>query len=266
MKILGIDPAWSPKNPSGVALVERKNNQWICTRLAPSFDMFCEGNNVPTEMFARKAHGGKLELDTILKIAKTTGTPGEVNCIVVDIPIAVNNEIFGGRCSDRKISEAFGKAKCATYFASETLHSCLKDISTKLMNDANRLRYVHNTSLIETYPHPAIMSLMPDLTERLQYKVGKCRKYWPMLEVQGQRERLVKNMMRLKVEIGKKIKLPDDFTFEHESRLSLLKSYEDVLDALVCAWVGIQFMDKQCTSYGDENSTIWIPNKKHVSV
>ena len=35
--VLGIDAAWTAKNPSGVALVSRQGGQWMCRGLAPSY-------------------------------------------------------------------------------------------------------------------------------------------------------------------------------------------------------------------------------------
>ncbi len=40
------------------------------------------------------------------------------------------------------------------------------------------------------------------------------------------------------------------------------KGYEDALDALVCAWVALQFFKGTCYAYGDKTSCIWIPGKR----
>jgi hypothetical protein len=39
-----------------------------------------------------------------------------------------------------------------------------------------------------------------------------------------------------------------------------LKAYEDKLDAVICAWVGICALEGRPTPFGDENSAIWIPS------
>ena len=36
---------------------------------------------------------------------------------------------------------------------------------------------------------------------------------------------------------------------------------EDALDALIGGWVGIKYLEGDCTAYGDESAAIWIPPK-----
>jgi predicted RNase H-like nuclease len=38
-----------------------------------------------------------------------------------------------------------------------------------------------------------------------------------------------------------------------------LKAFEDKLDAIICAWVGICTLDGRAQPYGDAESAIWIP-------
>lgn len=42
--------------------------------------------------------------------------------------------------------------------------------------------------------------------------------------------------------------------------LSSLKRYEDALDALVCAWVGIKFMEGHALALGDDRCAVWVPS------
>ena len=39
----------------------------------------------------------------------------------------------------------------------------------------------------------------------------------------------------------------------------LLKNLEDALDALVCAWTGIQILRGRAVAYGDDAGAIWVP-------
>jgi predicted RNase H-like nuclease len=41
--------------------------------------------------------------------------------------------------------------------------------------------------------------------------------------------------------------------------LSRFKTYEDALDALVSAWVGMKYLEGNATPYGDSTAAIWIP-------
>ena len=45
-----------------------------------------------------------------------------------------------------------------------------------------------------------------------------------------------------------------------------LKRYEDALDALVCAWVAIAYLEGKCVPYGDDQAAIWVPTLKDPSL
>jgi predicted RNase H-like nuclease len=42
--------------------------------------------------------------------------------------------------------------------------------------------------------------------------------------------------------------------------LAHLKRYEDALDALVCAWVGVCALNGSARAYGDDAAAIWVPS------
>lgn len=52
------------------------------------------------------------------------------------------------------------------------------------------------------------------------------------------------------------VRLP---TSDEVNRLSALKRYEDVLDAIVCGWVSVCFVEGAAEAYGDESAAIWVP-------
>ena len=113
---------------------------------------------------------------------------------------------------------------------------------------------------MEVYPHPAIVRLL-NLTYRLPYKVTRSAKYWPRKDTNFRIRRLLeqfrlilnglKNCIR---EIP--IRLPE---LSKCTSLAYLKRYEDTIDALVCAWVGICFLEKKIESFGDATAAIWVP-------
>ena len=47
---------------------------------------------------------------------------------------------------------------------------------------------------------------------------------------------------------------------EQSYSLAFLKSYEDVLDSLVCALSGWAYTAGRATAYGDEDGAIWVPH------
>ncbi|MCM2500652.1 DUF429 domain-containing protein [Neorhizobium galegae] len=44
-----------------------------------------------------------------------------------------------------------------------------------------------------------------------------------------------------------------------EGRGHELEAFEDMLDAVVCAWIGACVLDGRARAYGDEASAIWVP-------
>ena len=55
---------------------------------------------------------------------------------------------------------------------------------------------------------------------------------------------------------GVAVKLP--LPRPHVSR-HVLKAYEDALDAVICAYIGIHILEGRATAFGDEMSSIWVP-------
>ena len=49
---------------------------------------------------------------------------------------------------------------------------------------------------------------------------------------------------------------------ENVTSFKSLKRYEDALDALICSWVAIAYLEEKCDSYGDEWVAIWVPVSK----
>jgi predicted RNase H-like nuclease len=43
------------------------------------------------------------------------------------------------------------------------------------------------------------------------------------------------------------------------TRMTQLKRYEDALDALVCAWVGTEYLAGRTVPLGDDTAAIWCP-------
>jgi len=41
--------------------------------------------------------------------------------------------------------------------------------------------------------------------------------------------------------------------------LTSLKSVEDMLDALICAWIGIEHLEGRTVGLGDATAAIWVP-------
>jgi predicted RNase H-like nuclease len=114
--------------------------------------------------------------------------------------------------------------------------------------------------LIEVYPHPALVELS-GASQRLPYKESKKHKYWPSVLPTERRRLLLQEWAKIVVLLDDKISgvaagLP---TALMGAPVARLKAYEDALDAIVCAWVGISVLAGRARHFGDEDSAIWIP-------
>jgi predicted RNase H-like nuclease len=268
LAVLGVDAAWTEKNPSGVALVSFANGKWECVALAPSYAQFLafskgikiDWNEVPS--------GGQAAPDELLNGCRMLLQGQDVTVVAVDMPIS-RGPIVGRRTADTAISKEFGANKCATHSPSPDRPGT---VSRFFCESFARLGYGLKTmtdqrptgqSLIEVYPHPALLRLLGD-NERLKYKANKTSQYWKRESLENRRNRLLSVWARildaLKLQIGS---IPHDIPKDAgDHSLNYLKRFEDALDALVCAWVGIMFIEGKATAFGDEESAIWVPERR----
>ena len=261
LAILGIDAAWTLTQPSGVALVAKHATGWRLTAAEPSYQNFLARTD--RSFLAEERPSGSPPDASALLASAAMLSGGAIDLVAVDLPLA-RSPIVERRFSDSEVSRAYGGRKCGTHSPSakrpgsmsDDLNHCFKQEGYPLQTVA-----FQTPGLIEVYPHPALVELA-DAKERLPYKASKIGAYWPKLRPPERRARLYQQWDKivdlLEGEIaGVATALP---------RLGLdasgvkLKAYEDTLDAIVCAWVGICAIEGKAKPFGDENSAIWIPS------
>jgi len=263
LAVLGIDAAWTQGNPSGVALAVKHQSAWRLVALSPSYECFYargEGRSakgcVPT--------GSRADVVALLdSSSKLLGH--SVDLVAVDIPLA-RVPIVGRRTSDNAVSRAYGARKCGTHTPSAQRPGAISDelrIGFAQAGYALQTSSVSTPGLIEVYPHPALVELT-NAFERLPYKVSRARQYWPKSTSEDRRARLVQEWRRIVRLLESRIEgvesaLPP---LSSDMRISELKSYEDMIDAVVCASVAICALEGCATPFGDQESAIWIPNPK----
>ena len=102
-----------------------------------------------------------------------------------------------------------------------------------------------------------------NLEKRLPYKVERRASYWPKTPPDERQNRLVRNLSFLYQGLVEVIDdIPDDLanSLNNATTFRYLKSAEDQLDALVCAWVGTCYLEGCVRGYGDAESVIWVPS------
>lgn len=257
--VLGIDAAWTEKEPSGVALLKRQDARWRCLRVAPSYAAFCS-----PFMWEEPVRGGKPDIPSLLAACTSLIGGSDLAVVAVDMPLATQ-PIQARRVADNTVSKQFGSRKCSVHsptlerpgkVGAQINEAFVKAGFPLVLNEG-----CPKPALIEVYPHVALLKLM-HASERLPYKVSKNTSYWGKgLPATERKRRLMEQWIaildRLQHEIdGIEIPLPKDpeqFTLQH------LKRYEDAIDGLVCAWMATRYLDGEAIPLGDDTGAIWIP-------
>lgn len=265
VSILAIDAAWTNDQPSGVALVTKNDEGiWTCRSVAPSYDSFIKlAHGRSVNWVESSFSGGIPDAKGLLNAASLLLGRRAIDLVTVDMPLATV-PIVGRREADTQISKNFGTAGCATHSPSSERPGKVSEI---LRDGFLKMGFALSTSeslpdarpcLVEVYPHPAILRLL-NLEYRLPYKVSKSTKYWPdrdskfrIAQLLGQFRLILAGLSNHFENIPLELPQPDECV-----SLSYLKRYEDAIDALVCAWVGICFLDNNIVAFGDATAAIW---------
>lgn len=256
--VLGVDAAWSPKNPSGVALVAVGRDRPRLIRAAPSYGHFVQAS--PPERWSE-------QIDTRISFGELLAEAGriggeDVGVVAVDMPVA-HTPVREPRSCDKAISKTFGARWCSTHSPTKERPGAVSD---EFLKDAIKaklsLRTTADTvpclgSLLEVYPHVALLGLCR-AERRLPYKLSKRAKNFRKL---SPRKRLDAVMDEWSTIVGC-LKARIDMQFDLDrgiAGLRLWKAWEDVIDAIVCCWVGSEWLSGRGVAYGNEDAAIWVP-------
>lgn len=252
--VLGIDAAWTPSQPSGVALVERGKAGWRLAFAASSYAGFC----------ADRVATGALLADAGALLSRSESLAGRrPDVVAIDMPLA-RTPITMRRAADNAVSAAYGARHCSTHTPSAMRPG---PISDRLTEDFCRLGFPLATdtlttpALVEVYPHPALVELT-GAARRLPYKVGKIRNYWPEASSSERRSKLIGCWRGIVAALQAEIEnVANTLTPPPpDAPARTLKAFEDQLDAVVCAWVGICVLEGRARPFGNADAAIWIPD------
>jgi predicted RNase H-like nuclease len=267
--ILGIDAAWTESGSSGIALLRDDSRGWNCISAEQSYAHFMRRAGLASEGIKGALPNTISNPDALLSAANNLLGGNKVDVVAVDIPVA-NVPILGRRVADNTISSEFGANWCGTHSPSRKRPG---KVGTRIGGGFCKLGYHLATAetpagdtpkLIEVFPHVALLRML-GVSSRVTYKVAKSRKYWPKDSLEVRKERLLiefaKILEVLKREIcGISLELPTPAKVKF---LSSLKPFEDVIDAIVCAWVGVNYLRKKARPYGDHSAAIWVPDPRN---
>jgi predicted RNase H-like nuclease len=200
--------------------------------------------------------------DHLLTAASALGG-AEVNVVAIDMPLS-RADILGRREADNSISRRFGAAGAGTHSPSPARPGAY---GKELMRQFECAGFILTTNLsqpagkalIEVYPHATLISLL-NLSKRAPYKVGKLSKYWPDLSSADRRERVLQEWRVIVDAIGNDIQgVPSPPAASERYTLATLKRYEDMLDAIICAWTGLCYTEGRVEFFGDSGAAICVP-------
>jgi predicted RNase H-like nuclease len=259
--ILGVDAAWTETEPSGVALIQQASGGWRLVAVAPSYELFSQADSFGRYP-ADRPKGSKPSATAIIEMCvRLCGR--QPNIVSIDMPLA-RHPIVGRRKADDAVSKAYGARKCATHTPSARRPGKISDdLRTEFEIASYPLRTTRpgGGGLIEVYPHPALVELFA-AKERLPYKASKTTTYWKGLGKLDRRRKLlatwreiVEKLDQEIIGVAEKIPVPGDAASGWE-----MKAFEDMLDAIVCAWVGMRVFNDKARPFGNESAAIWIPD------
>jgi len=257
--VLGIDAAWTERQPSGVALITDDGSGWKIIEAVASYAAFLDADETAAPILRHR--GSKPGASALLTAAEhRVGAP--VDLVAIDMPLSLT-PIVSRRTSDNIISTMYGAKHAGTHTPSAQRPGKISDDLRVEFEDVGYSLAVSRLSwksLIEVYPHPALIELA-SADRRLPYKQSKARKYWPDSSPADRQTKLLQIWDRilglLETEIGgvrRALPLPPTTSRGYE-----LKAFEDALDAVVCAWVGARALDGRAKAFGDRESAIWVP-------
>lgn len=254
MAVLGIDAAWTSKNPSGVALLSDAGRLIAIAPSYISFAALADGDPIDWSRPARSGSG----IEEVLKAAAILAPSDPVNVIAVDMPVATM-PITSRRNCDNLVSSAYGGRGCGTHSPSAIRPGPIGAEFSDTMVEFSFELAVHGSSVsgrqyLEVYPHTALLQLMK-ADYRVPYKESKRRKYWPTNSLSGRRKKLLAQWSSIESELERHV---GPIGLPLREKISL-KPVEDAIDAIVCAWVGHKFKTGQADSLGDETAAIWTP-------
>jgi len=266
--ILAIDAAWTSTQPSGVALLSQTAGGWNCSAIEASYGAFINLSGIGA---AALPLGNAFQPALLLSAAKALNKGVAVDLIAVDMPMSTVN-IVGRRTADSAISRAFGAKGCSTHTPSANRPGPMAMQIPQLFGQAGYHLSTLATpvgtipSVIEVYPHPALLALT-NSNFRLPYKLSGLSRYWrnvnPTPTVATRKAWLVAEWERIWNALAMTIMALPPFVPPRAAIAGMtgsqLKAVEDKLDALVCGWVGIKYLAGQCSAYGDATAAIWTP-------
>lgn len=248
LAVLGIDAAWTAGRPSGIALVLREHAMAWLVHVAPSAAAFC-GAPPGAASCWREVAG---------RAAALAGRRPDV--VAVDMPLA-RGPITGRRAADDALARAFARHGLGVHSPTPSRPG---PVAESLRQAFEAMGYALATAdvapgtlpaLVEVYPHTALLALL-GAERRVPYKLARTRRYWPEAGPEERRARLREAWARILDALEGEIR---GVRQRLDPNTGPMKAFEDMLDAVICAWVGLRWAEGAALAFGDAEAAIWVP-------
>ena len=236
MYFVGVDLAWSDRNTTAVAVAEGDSQEALLLVFKPDLVSDQEITD-----FIDQCVGSALAV------------------VAIDAPLKVPNEI-GQRPADRKITEVFGRFEAGAFPANRSRlgggvrgESMVQHLLERGFAHSPYVQQRDKRRIVfEAYPHPAMVSLF-HLDKTLKYKARRGRSYEHRYEEYKRYQEYLRDLANSEPKLA-----------AHEGLLGKevsglrgkgLKTYEDLLDAIFCAYVAYYVWywgPERYEIYGDE--------------
>jgi predicted RNase H-like nuclease len=243
--VVGVDLAWSARNRSGVAVARPDGDGYRLDAVVVLI----------------------LDDDIIDAIERAIGDgPG---LVTIDAPLRVPNET-GRRACERALSADYGARHAGTHSSNRTTFAAYGGVrGERIVERLSALGLVLRDgddlprdarSVVEVYPHPALVELLA-VPRALKYK----RKSKRTLDERAEGWRALKAGVRGFADAAPSLRGADALLDENDVEISgrARKSYEDRVDAVVCAYIGVHALHwglRGCRVYGKvDEGAILVP-------
>lgn len=220
MRFIGLDLAWSARNPTGAAVVE--------------------GEAQAGALLTTQLLGGDDEI--IAFVAEhADSTPA---LVTIDAPLHVPNQT-GRRPAEAEISARFARYHAGAHPANrnrlafdgvvrgEALLERLQALG--FQHDAEVIALQPVRQVVEVYTHPALIAFF-DLDRIIQYKARPKRSHDHRLDEFRRYQQYLRSLRDADPALhNADALLAHDLIFPSKARL---KDYEDLLDGVLCAYIG----------------------------
>lgn len=260
--VLGIDAAWTVRQPTGVCLLAKQREAWECIALTPDLNAFLQGPTSQALDWTQRPEGGENSVPEIMQAIKRWCPQGQLQVVALDIPLA-RSPVRARRKADNQVTQRYGRFGCGTHSPLPERPGPMSDRLREAWSNAGFPLATLDGSppypaILEVYPHPAVMMLL-EANYRVPYKASRAGKYWPELSRQERIDAICGELRRINQALSRHISSLPQIVPAKITTLSAIKRYEDALDAAVCAWIGVCYAEKQIEGFGDEDAAIWIP-------